>query len=107
MATRREEIGNRLRKAEKALEMTAKSLCKEIGVNPTTWSNYKAGTRDFPPEAAEQLEEKFDVPANWVYWGKRAQLTGAMRERLDNPDLMTRKRGRPKKMAASRPQKTA
>ena len=57
-------VGNRLRRARTAQEMTQEQLVEELGIQPETVSRYETGSIPVSLTGLFRLAEKLDVPVD-------------------------------------------
>ncbi len=67
-------IGDRLRKARKAVDVSQTAAAKLVGVTPQAWSQWELGKRPFDFEAAIIFCDRYNVTLDWLYRGQPAGL---------------------------------
>jgi transcriptional regulator with XRE-family HTH domain len=56
----------RLKAARQALGFSQRYLAKELGVKPSTWSEYEAGKYYPPNDVLVAFKLRFDITTDWV-----------------------------------------
>lgn len=76
MARSLEDLADRLRLIESALGMRAVDICKETGIAPNAWSQYKNPKKKRPItlEAAYKLKDTYGITLEYIFDGDRARL---------------------------------
>lgn len=67
-------IGARLAQMRTALGANQKMLSELVGCVPSSWHNYERGKQLLPVQYAALLSERYGVPLDWLYLGRKALL---------------------------------
>jgi len=65
-----ENLGNRIKKIRKALDMTQTDFAKAIGVSKRAVQEWEAGRRSPSEPVLRQIEQTFNVNPEWLREGK-------------------------------------
>ena len=75
-----ENIGFRIKELIKAIGYSQRQFAKELGVSPTTISDYIAGRANPSPKVIKLIEQKFNVNPEWLREGKGEMFLPAIEE---------------------------
>jgi len=83
MRRRYSNIGDRLRRAREALEMSQADLCRAIGVKANRWSQYESGERQITLPIAMKLADEFGITLDWIYRSDAAGLPLELHKKIN------------------------
>ena len=85
---KQETIGFRLKELIKAIGYSQRQFAKELGVSPTTISDYISGRANPSPKVLKAIEEKFNVNPEWLREGKGEMFLPKEDEAEFNEELL-------------------
>lgn len=79
-----EEVAARLRLIEIALERRAADICRDTGIGPNAWSQYKNSDKKRPitRAAAYKLKDAYGITLEYIFDGDRSRLPADFLKKL-------------------------
>lgn len=70
----REAVSARLRRIREILGLDQKDFAARAGILPQTYGPFETGKRDLTLDAAKKLRKTYEVPLEFMYFGKTGDL---------------------------------
>lgn len=69
-ADNREAVAARLKRVREILGLDKKTFAEKAGMTQQTYGPFENGVRDLSLEAAKKLRKAYDLPLEFLYFGK-------------------------------------
>jgi transcriptional regulator with XRE-family HTH domain len=76
-------IGDRLKLARLALDLSQRELCDRVGIGFSTYNQWEKGRKRPEIDEANKLCDRLGYSLDWIYRGDMSNLRRALAQRID------------------------